>query len=389
MNMFMNISVLGFALVSFISIAAGNVFLGLSTIALLIFWYKNKPQINDRFKGYYIAYGLFLFGMFLSAIFSGDLWKGVRTWADLWIWRWMPFVIVTIIISEFARAKKILLFAIAGVLIGITTLIYQGYMGIHRAAGFFGHPMTFAGYLCVFLPVLLVCFFERNLLGKFRYISGIAFVMGSIALFFNGTRGAWLAIAPVVLFIISYYMLQNKKYFVLGLVFIITSSGILLNNDRFLERISSVTNMTTVGSNTERLLMWKSAYNMFMDHPVLGVGLGQYKDNYQKKYILPEAREPNLTHAHSNYMQMLAENGVIGFCSFIVFIGYVIIKNIKDFINTKCPYSLIITTSTVALMLQGITEYNFGNSAVMKAYWLVLACLLVMKAYQSDSNKTS
>lgn len=377
--MFLKKCLLGFAFTSFISIAAGNIFLGLATAIFLFFSYKDRIEINKEFKGYYIAYSVFLIVMLLSALFSGDILKGFKTWANLCIWRWMPFVIITIMISEFASAKKILLFSMFGISVGIVTLIYQGLMGDLRAAGLFGHPMTFAGYFCVFLPVLLVCFFEKNILGKFRYVSGILFLLGCIALFYNGTRGAWLALAPVILSVGTYYMLQDKRYMVLGMVFFIASGGILLNSDRFVKRISSVTNVTTDTSNTERLLMWESAFNMVKDHPVLGVGLGQYKDNYQKKYILLEAKQPNLSHAHSNYMQMLAENGLIGFLGFIGLIGYVLVRNIKSFIKIRCPYSLIIASSTVALMLQGITEYNFGNSAVMKAYWLVLGCILVMK----------
>ena len=39
----------------------------------------------------------------------------------------------------------------------------------------------------------------------------------------------------------------------------------------------------------------------------------------------------------------------------------------------------MICTSVIALMLQGLTEYNFGNSAVMKVFWLVQGCLVVME----------
>ena len=35
-------------------------------------------------------------------------------------------------------------------------------------------------------------------------------------------------------------------------------------------------------------------------------------------------------------------------------------------------------TFTLSLSLQGLTENNFGNSAVMKAFWLLLGCLLVL-----------
>lgn len=116
---------------------------------------------------------------------------------------------------------------------------------------------------------------------------------------------------------------------------------------------------------------------MFKDHPVLGVGLGQYKDNYQQRYILPQATEKYLGHAHNNFMQMLAGNGIVGFIGFVVMLAYIIGSNFLDFLCKRCPYSLIIASSTFALELQGLTEYNFGNSAVMKAYWLM--CILSSK----------
>ena len=375
-----------FACTSFVSIAAGNILLGMSTLLLLLFVYKNGMCINSQYRDYYYTYAIFLFTMLLSALFSGDVVQGVKKWVDLWIWRWMPFVIITVVVSNFIKARAILLSSLIGISVGFVTIMFQGFMGATRAAGFFGHPMTFAGYLCIFLPILLVCFLQKDILDKYRYVSGIAFVFGCIALFFNGTRGAWIALAPTIFLVIVYYMLQNKKYAAIGLAFLVITSSCLVNNDRFVKRIHSITNIKTDQSNMERLLMWDSAYNMFKDHPVLGVGLGQYTYNYQRKYISPLAKEPKLTHAHSNYMQMLAENGIVGFLGFIVLIGHIIKSNIKCFFYDKCPYSLMIACSTVALMIQGFTEYNFGNSAVMKVYWLVLGCLLVMKAHSSKSN---
>ena len=35
--------------------------------------------------------------------------------------------------------------------------------------------------------------------------------------------------------------------------------------------------------------------------------------------------------------------------------------------------------------MQGLTEYNFGNSAVMKSYWLLLGCMLVLKLWAKHS----
>lgn len=92
-----------------------------------------------------------------------------------------------------------------------------------------------------------------------------------------------------------------------------------------------------------------------------------------------------LGHAHSNIFQILAENGLIGFLGYVFAFGFVLWKNIKNYLMNKNTYALMIVGYTTALMLQGLTEYNFGNSSVMKIYWLVLACLIVLiKVYNEE-----
>ena len=160
--------------------------------------------------------------------------------------------------------------------------------------------------------------------------------------------------------------------------------GVLSTSKNFTYKLNTTIKRNDA-STRERYAIWEGAYNMFKDHPVLGVGLGQYKDNYQKKYILKKARERRLTHAHNNIMQMLAENGLVGCVGFLTLVFYIFGSNVRDFIKKRCPYSLIIVSSTFALFVQGLTEYNFGNSAVMKSYWLLLGCMLVLKLWAKHS----
>lgn len=366
-----------FALLSFISIAAGNALLGIATLCFLIYAFRNKNELQLTDKNYYAAIAVFLFTMLLSALTSGAIGKGMKVWADLWIWRLMPFVIITLSIKEACSAKKILACSLLGITLGSMCLIYQGLSGDSRASGFFGHPMTFAGYFCIYLPVLLVCFLEQRIYGQWRWLAGGSFVLGVVALLFNATRGAWLALTLVLLFILAYYLMKGNKLAMLCLALFIAAGAGLSQYQPFMQRLATITD-TKYQSNTERLLIWQSAYTMFKDHPVLGVGLGQYKDNYQKKYISPKAKEPYLSHAHNNFLQMLAENGIVGFVGFLTllvcFIGY----SFKRFWQEKNPYALMMSMATLALVLQGCTEYNFGNSAVMKSFWLVQGCLLVL-----------
>lgn len=363
---------------SFISIAAGNILLGILTLCFFIKTYQKKTNIDLDCKRYFIAISLFVIAMLISALFSGDIIYGLKRWADMWIWRFMPFVAVIVLLNNYIDAKKVMLAGFAGITAASVYAVYQGLSGMSRANAFYGHPMTLGGWLCIFLPLLLIEFFERKLLGKYYWMAGIAFCICSAGLVFNATRGAWLAVTVVCAVLLLYYMFKSKRNLAISIIFIALISTVLLNNPKFMHRLDTIDDFNKYQSNTERILIWQSAWNMFKDHPVLGVGLGQYTENYQQKYISPYAKEPNLTHAHNNFMQMLAENGIVGFAGFLIMFGYIIFKNLIAWFKGRNVYALMIVSTTVCLLLQGFTEYNVGNSAVIKMYWLVLGLLVVL-----------
>ncbi|MBQ2975070.1 MAG: O-antigen ligase family protein, partial [Phascolarctobacterium sp.] len=115
----------------------------------------------------------------------------------------------------------------------------------------------------------------------------------------------------------------------------------------------------------------------------------QERNEFNKSYskFRFEYSLSKLNHAHNNILQMLAENGMVGFVGYIFAFGFIVWKNFKNFLLNKNPYALMIVGSTSALVLQGLTEYNFGNSSVMKIYWLVLACLIILASKYNDGMK--
>jgi O-antigen ligase len=58
---------------------------------------------------------------------------------------------------------------------------------------------------------------------------------------------------------------------------------------------------------------------MFIDHPWLGLGPGNYPVAYQR-YFLPGWLEP-LGHAHNYYLNLAAESGLLGLAAFILTLG--------------------------------------------------------------------
>lgn len=76
---------------------------------------------------------------------------------------------------------------------------------------------------------------------------------------------------------------------------------------------------------------------MYLDHPVNGVGLDNWELYYKDKgYKYPQESQ-NLPHAHSNYMQLLAETGTIGMLGLIYFYLYSLFTPFKDGLPHAVP----------------------------------------------------
>ena len=75
-----------------------------------------------------------------------------------------------------------------------------------------------------------------------------------------------------------------------------------------------------------RFEAWKICWNIFEEHPVIGVGVSDLPNEMAKHYdIKKTVPEVRVQEAHNQYLEQLAGLGIIGFLS-LIFILYTIIK---------------------------------------------------------------
>lgn len=373
-----------------ISNAAANIALGLAIFFLLVdvFFQSSKNNLEhlrsfwtDNKKIFFFFF-IFWCAIFISALFSGEIQKGLKIFFGQFIYRTAPLFIILFFFRQVRYARFFLLLCIASSSLDVLgSLLLQGFGP--RLQGFFGSPMTLAGFLVVIIPVVFCCImtWEQN---KTSLLAGVFFsLVLFMGLLLNATRGAWLALGITLPIVAILYDRSSKKMLFL-IALIAATSVIFLSTPHLQKRAESITS-STFQSNTERLLMWKSAYNMFKDNPIVGVGIGQYAPEYLKEYRLPESKEIQ-NHCHNNFLQMLAENGIVGLLAFSILFGYLLYASLLIFWSQHNPFALLIFGVTLALLLQGMTEYNFGNSAVIKFYWTVLGCLLILTRSKHKLN---
>ena len=380
----------GFALFSNISIAAANVFLGtLVAVLLLRVWRKHDDLLNALPDGRICAALLTLMGAIVfTSLFSSDVSHSLRTFGDYYGYRMIGLYAVLLMVWEKRRLALIaLLVGVSFALNGLVVL-FQGLMQGNMRADGFSFSMTTGGFLSMLIPALVLLLLSGRMEVRYRLPAAIALGLGCLALLFNGTRGAWLGV-PITVFFCAAFLVREKKKFLAGaLAVLLVFAGIFALSPALSSRFATIGDMK-MQSNSERLLLWTSATHMFEDHPAVGIGFARFKAEYQEHYILPEAKERELTHAHNNIMHMLAECGAIGILALFFFWWACFSYGFGTWRTTHHIAALLIPAVLLGLLLQGLTEYNMGNSAVMKLHWLLMGLCLQWLRLDGEARRLS
>ncbi len=362
---------------SFISVAAANVCFGLSVLLSLSqcknFHMKNHPS-------FYYARAILVFFMVILLLlpFSNSYGESFDRFLKE-ISKLLIFIPVMVSITKISQLMRIFSCLMFSIFVSDLYIFWQGIHGDFRAAGFFSHPMYFAGLAVQFLPILFLAIYYKKI--NTRYMKGLL-LTSSIALLINGTRGAWGAVVLTGLMLIYLYYRSLKKICAYGVVIMMFFASAIYVVPSIHSRMDTVGNME-YQSNSERLLMWQSAWNMFKDHPIIGVGVGRYQDYYQSEYILPEAKERGQGHPHNNIMIFLAETGIVGCTAFLFMFGSFLYYSLKDWLVNKNISALMFFSATIGVFLQGLTETNFGNSIVMTFYYFIMALSIKFSALRN------
>jgi len=359
-----------YALASSISIAAANITISLAALLAIVRHSKEPvPVIWD--KSLVRAMGVFLVAVFISAVFAYKPSAGFDSlFAD--IYRMLPLFLAIAFIRDKEGLLKILIVMASSIFISDSYAIWQGTHGSYGATGFSGHIMMLAGYLVQMIPLLLIVGLENKFIGtKLTVFFVSTALISCVALLYNGTRGAWLAVFVTCLVYSTLSIKENKKIAISILTVCLCTGILAVNIPTVKERVQSLANFPS--SSGDRLALWTSAWHMFQDHPLVGVGPGNFPVVYVSHYILPQAKEPNLVHAHNNFMHMLAETGILGICAFLYMFGYILVTMYHRYrLNSQDTWALAAFLVTISLLIQGMTEYNFGSSAVIRMYWFIM-----------------
>lgn len=255
----------------------------------------------------YLLYGA------LSAVFLSG-----RTLGDFFFMKWIA-VVAMYLIAKYGLSKKVALnmLVIAGIVQSVLVLAQQvGYYRVGNEAyeitGFFsnpGHMGCFQAISFVAVFSLLIIEWNGRTVVRLLYLTTVFLIGYSVII--SGSRAGMLACVVGVSVLawpkIKGPLRQNSIVKVFG--FLLT---VLLLVGLFCYRPNSA---------KSRLLIWRVTADMIIDKPLFGFGVGQFDDNYQLYQAEYFKNHPdsnyvmvadNAGYAYNEFLQILAEQGLVG-----------------------------------------------------------------------------
>jgi O-antigen ligase len=306
------------------------------------------------------------------------------------------FLLVNQILNFDTILKAIIVFTIIVILMIVKQLLelnseelpFREFL--YRINATMGHKNLLSSILFLTLPFLII----SGIKFKSIRVLVIGVILSNLLfIWFLQTRAVFLSLAVCIVMLligwVIFYFKQkdlfNLKKFVLVVITSFSLFAVLTfsNIDRFKGFFNS-------DSASERASIWGNSLKMVKEHPILGVGSGNWQlnipsyglsnyDNWLVRRSLTTFQRP-----HNDFLWVLCESGIIGlifYLSIFIFAFYYLIKIIKNNFLESIN-ALILLIFLIGYMI--IAFFDFPLERIEHQLFLMLMLSLVIVDYHKN-----
>ena len=293
-----------------------------------------------------------------------------------------------------------------------------------------GHYNFLAAFLNISIPSsLMMVFLYKN--QKKRLLFGIISFLLIFTLLLTKSRGAWLGFiaALAVLFVGFLYRRKRKERIkvsrILSPLFIsvilctlLVAVGIYISSEIYVghgaytlkDWIQYFTTSTTeravssfyinTGSALHRRIIWIPTLHMIRDNIFIGVGKNNFQIMYP--YYTPDQYKETLkflthrgTKAHNEYLQVIAETGILGLLTFLAFLFVLVrtavrsLKQYKSEGGSRYFLRLGILAGICATLVHSLVSHPLRLPSSALYFWLFAGLMVALYRPERENEKTS
>lgn len=272
------------------------------------------------------------------------------------------------------------------VMVAVVGVVYKG----HGAGGFLGDENDLCLTLNMVLPFtfFLAMSAQKNT-KRIYYIALTCIFLFVIIL--TKSRGGFVGLAATGV----YCWWKSKRKVLSGaLVAVLVLFIALAAPSTYWDEVRSITDDTETspyGTGSARFYQWNVGWGMFLEHPIMGVGQGNFSWNvgdYEQEHGLSfHQRSMAGRQAHSLYFTLIPELGLIG----IVLFGWMLLLTVKNVryiqrsaANGKTPADGPLPFASLAMALEASLVGYLSSGAFLSVlyypnFWLLMGFTLSLR----------
>jgi O-antigen ligase len=220
----------------------------------------------------------------------------------------------------------------------------------------------FAAFAEMVIPVALV----PLVLGKVRrerlFLVALFALVPIVALLLSASRGGIVsfAVQMVILFLLLLVRRTRSKHVIVGGMVLLCAVMAVswIGVQQVLERFSGI--QTLEVSAGKRTAMRQDTWRLFLDHPMLGTGLGTFEMVFPPYDSLYDGKVVN--HAHNDYLEALAETGVVGGLCCAWFLGILLLNALKGVAELGSSFGSALNLSGLVacsgILVHSLVDFN-------------------------------
>lgn len=267
---------------------------------------------------------------------------------------------------------------------GLRDLYTKDILGFPRIQSTALEPLYFANFLFIPLCLCLTLFFSNQ-----KYISKKILIPLLIVVCINFVltiaRGAYIALVPALFVLGCFYLRQifrakNMMWIFLIALLVFGGTVRFFGATNTWEKFSTHTRNIFVGASyAERVQTFFEARRLFEERPWLGSGPGSFGPSVAPHPLIQS--ENGWKIVNNEYLELLAENGVLGLLLFVIMMIIVLIRTLKAALRSQDPFVRALLLGFGAALVGILVQYNTFSVIYIMHIWFTVGMLLSLQNY--------
>lgn len=356
---------------------------------ILISWFCNNSfesgKVQKPFELFLmIALGIAILMSIKNAVISKNTMDIFNDYIRILI---LVFLIINIVRTEKDLKQISMLLVLLMTFLVLYSYYRYKFEGVESGvpSPYYVDPNFFAESIVAILPLAFVSYEGNYGTKSYIFLGIVALLSGGVIL--TNSRGGLLALA-IVLFLL---FINSKKKFKMIIMGIIVLAIFLPHiGPEYRGRIATVKTYDEDQSAMGRLASWGAGIKMFKDHPIIGVGAGNFNqlfENYRPSEM--SAFGTKEMSIHNMFLQILSETGALGGGIFLlIIVSSFMALNMMNRKNRKLPQERrvdLATPNALGVSLLGFCGAGFFLPGVYYSYiYIIFALIMASKIIYSN-----